>query len=501
MASVSLFSLFAIGLDVHEIRVEVDLSPGLPGFHIVGLADAAVQESKDRIRAALLNSGFSMPRGKITVNLAPANLHKIGSSFDLSIALGILIASGHLTLPKIYEGLCVVGELGLDGSIRGAQGAFLYAEWAQRQCKKVLLSEEAAARITFFYSDLYQVSALKPCVEALRRGQLRRAESNNITICSEPSFEVRLEDIVGHTHAKRGLEIAAAGGHHVCLWGPPGTGKTMLARALESITPPPSATQRIEIERIHSLRTSQAYAGTRPFRAPHHTISSAALIGGGSFPQPGEISLAHGGILFLDEFAEFARGHLDALRQPLQDRRVLIGRARYQCVFPCAFQLVAATNPCPCGFFGDTQNPCTCYETVRRKYMAKLSGPLLDRIDIHLHVQRQPSALLRAHTPSITSLEVRARVHSTLAFRAQREGSRNDNTPQTLTLKNLSLFGFSSEIIDEVFLLAEQEQLSARSLVKLCSLARTIADLEQSAVIKKPHLHEAWSFKESVSSI
>lgn len=501
MASVSLFSLFAHGLNIHEIRVEVDISSGLPGFHIVGLAGTVVQESKDRIRAALVNSGFEWPRGKITVNLAPADLHKISSSFDLPIALGILTAQ-KLLPATIMQRFFIVGELGLNGSIRGLRHMFLFAEWAARQEKALILPPEAVPLLQHVSSSpsspcFYGAHFLQDLVTSLKTHSLVPLGVHDASSHTPQSPEdFILDGIVGHTHAKRGLEIAAVGRHHMCLWGPPGAGKTVLARGLHELLPALMPKEARDVRRIHSLRAQSALSGelTRPFRAPHHSVSLAALLGGGTSPMPGEISLAHHGILFLDELAEFPRGHIDALRQPLADAIISIGRAKYTCTFPAYFQLIAATNPCPCGYYGDLEVPCTCYDTTRAKYLSKLSGPLLDRIDLHLHIRRQPAkALLDSRAAPYTS-SARDRISTAQHFRATRPHAHI-----SISIKELSLFHVAPNALAEASRLADARMLSGRSLLKLLSVARSVADLELSELVKKPHLEEAWSFKEPIA--
>jgi magnesium chelatase family protein len=498
MSLATVYSRAQTGMDAPLVTVEVDLSNGLPGLSIVGLPEAAVKESKDRVRAALLNSGFDFPTRRITVNLAPADLPKEGGRFDLPIALGILAASKQL--PKDSLSCCeFLGELSLSGDLRAVHGVLPAAVASGKQQRAVVVpinngSEALLAKQTSVYAsnNLLELSA------HLSGQELISVYENGIEENIQPIEIADLNDVRGQHRARRALEVAAAGAHNMLMVGSPGSGKTMLASRLPGILPPLSETEAIESATIYSIShggfTHEQW-GIRPFRAPHHTASGVALVGGGSNPMPGEISLAHHGVLFLDELTEFDRHVLEVLREPLETGNIAISRAARQVQFPARFQLIAAMNPCPQGCDIDINGNCACTPEQIRRYRGRISAPLLDRIDIHIDVPRVPKDQLRQKTPnhSETSADVQTRVCAARKIQVHRQQKPNAYMTNKEIEKFCSLNNECELLMDKAF---EQLGLSARGYHRTLKLARSIADLENSEMIQTNHLSEAISYRQ-----
>lgn len=497
MSLATVFSRAQVGIRAPEVQVEVHLSNGLPNLNIVGLPEAAVRESKDRVRSALLNTRFDFPARRITVNLAPADLPKEGGRFDLPIALGILAASGQLPVGPLrrHEFL---GELLLTGQLAPVRGALPAAIHA-RQAGRALLLPEANAGEAALVSGVEVLGAghlLAVCAHLQGTEKLPPHAGEAETVYAAYDD---LSEVSGQHQARRALEIAAAGGHSLLFIGPPGTGKSMLAGRLPGILPPMSEDEALEAAAVASISDEgfqvNRHWRQRKFRAPHHTASGVALVGGGSYPRPGEISLAHHGVLFLDELPEWDRRVLEVLREPLETGRIVISRAARQAEFPARFQFVAAMNPCPCGYLGDPKGRCRCTAEQVQRYRARVSGPLLDRIDLHVEVPRLPATALQAGAAAKgeTSAAVARRVCCAHALQLQRNGKANARLANRELERCCALTGDGRKLLEQAI---EKLGLSARAYHRVLKVARTIADLAQSETIEAVHVGEAINYRQ-----
>lgn len=495
-------SCAVVGLDGVLIEVEVDRGDGQPGVIIVGLPDTAVQESRERVRSAIRNSGGKIPTGRITVNLAPADIRKAGPTYDLPIAIGVLIASGQM-LADVDDAL-IVGELSLDGELRHTPGIIsmmtMAAERGLRRAFVPAIDAPEAALIAGI--DVYPVTSLTSLINHLQGAEpieIMRSDPEAFTYVPDPSL-IDFADIKGQEHVKRGMEIAAAGGHNLIMSGPPGSGKTLLARSMPGILPAMSLEESLEVTRIYSIRgllpPESPLVKQRPFRSPHHTTSHVGLVGGGAVPRPGEISLAHRGVLFLDELPEFNVQALEVLRQPLEDHKVSIARASGSLQFPANVALVAAMNPCPCGFYGDPVRECRCSQQQIVRYQKKISGPLLDRIDIHLQVPRIDYEQLADRRAGEHSADIRARVEAARAIQVQRYASTGRQTNAEMGPRDVQKYARLDEKGEQLIRAAvRQLSLSARGYHRVLKLSRTIADLAGTEAIQPQHVAEALQYR------
>ncbi|MEO5719915.1 MAG: YifB family Mg chelatase-like AAA ATPase [Chthoniobacterales bacterium] len=499
------YSAAVYGIDAYEVEIEVNAARGDPKIIIVGLPDTAVKESQDRVTTAIRNSGYHSPRGRTTINLAPADIKKEGPSFDLPIALGMIVATEEFGEPDL-DPYSFVGELALSGAVRSVRGVLPAAIEARRRGKKALFVPQANAREAAMVEgiEIYGVQNLRQTYDFLsgKNESLQPTRGDwSEFFANHQSYEVDFSDVKGQGHVKRAIEVAVAGGHNLLMIGPPGSGKSMLSKRIATIIPPMSLEEAIESTKIHSiaglLNGEQAFVATRPFRSPHHTISDVGLLGGSATPAPGEVSLAHHGVLFLDELPEFKRSTLEVMRQPLEDGKVTVSRAAGSVTFPSEFMLVAAMNPCPCGYFGDLKRECRCSPVQVQRYRQRISGPLLDRIDLHIEVPAVEYRDISSTRVEEDSGAIRQRVMEARERQRKRyQGEGKTNCNARINTRQLRQHCSLGEDAQELIRIAMQElNLSARAYDRILKVARTVADLASSEAITSEHVSEAIQYR------